>query len=654
MSRYTAAHANPHGPGDSRPTALQIVQDSNMEGKLVGKAAVVTGVSSGLGIETVRALAATGATLYLTARNLDKARAALGDIFQPETMELVQMDHTSLSSVRQAAATILAKTNQVNLLIGNAGVMSVPDLQLTEDGYEVQFATNHLAHFLLFQLLKPALLAGGSPAFQSRVVMVASSGHRVHGLNESDNYHFQKGGYEAYVAYGQSKTANIYMASEIERRYGSCGLHATSLHPGVIATSLGRHMTEEQIQGLLHDETVLKVLKSPAQGAATTLWAAVGSEWEGKGGKYLADCAEAVQAEEDGHVGRTCVSYTYSPEEEGRLWRDSLQMVVIILEELNIPYTIKSFKFDDVKKSPFIDVNPNGRVPDPNTNLTLWESGAIIQYLIDVYDTTHQLSFPTLREKHLLNQYLQFQMSGQGPYYGQCGWFTTLSPEKLPSAITRYQSEVNRVLSVLNTLLRNKTWLVGEKCTYADLAFLPWNNRLEMLIPREDGGEILEAYPWVAGWQRRMEEREAWKRAMVVRERLMDEQGLQVNGMPKGVSNIKEYEELIARLEGEGERVDEEEGVLGCVGLGGGVKEGKVVSGDEERIDEEQGVLGCKETEEDERWDEDEGVLGCVGIGNTGGNNIKDRVMVGKKEMEHERWDEEEGALGCATMGRGY
>ncbi|RAK97527.1 short-chain dehydrogenase/reductase [Aspergillus ibericus CBS 121593] len=613
MSRYTAAHANPHGPGDSRPTALQIVQDSNMEGKLVGKVAVVTGVSSGIGVETVRALAATGATLYLTARNLDKARAALSDIFQPGTMELVQMDQSSLASVRQAAAAILAKTKQVNLLIGNAGVMALPDLQLTEDGYEVQFTTNHLAHFLLFQLLKPALLAGSSPAFQSRVVMVASSGHRVHGINESDNYHFQKGGYNAHVAYGQSKTANIYMANEIERRYGSRGLHATSLHPGVIATSLGRHMTEEQIQGLLHDETVKKVLKSPAQGAATTMWAAVGREWEGKGGKYLADCAEAVHAEHDGHVGRTCVSYTYSPVEEGRLWRDSLEMVVVILEELKIPYTIKSFKFDDVKKAPFIDVNPNGRVPaiqDPNTNLTLWESGAIIQYLIDVYDTTHQLSFETLAEKHLLNQYLQFQMSGQGPYYGQCGWFNILSPERIPTATTRYQNEVHRVLSVLNTILTNKTWLVGEKCTYADLAFLPWNCQLDMLIPRDDGGEILEAYPWVKAWQTRMEDRESWRRAMVVRERLMDEQGLQVNGMPKGVRNIREYEELIARLQKENEEGQEGE----------------------------------------ERVDEDQGVLGCVGVGGLG-NKAKEEVVVGEKQAEDGRWDEEEGVPGCASIG---
>ncbi|GKZ25365.1 hypothetical protein AbraIFM66951_008142 [Aspergillus brasiliensis] len=328
MSPYTAVHANPQGPGDARPTALQIVQDSNMQNQLKGKVAVVTGVSSGLGVETVRALAATGATLYLTTRDLSKARTALGDIFQPGSMELVQMDQASLSSVRQAAELILTKTNnKVNILIGNAGIMAVPDLQLTEDGYEVQFATNHLAHFLLFNLLKPALLAGSSPSFQSRVVLVSSSGHRVHGINEADNYHFQKGGYEPLVAYGQSKTANIYTANEIERRYGGQGLHALSLHPGIIATGLGRFLSEEQIQALLSDETVARVAKSTEQGAATTLWAAVGREWEGKGGKYLADCAEAEDGEQDGHVGRTIVSYTYWPEGEERLWRDSLEMV---------------------------------------------------------------------------------------------------------------------------------------------------------------------------------------------------------------------------------------------------------------------------------------------------------------------------------------
>lgn len=197
MSRYSAAHANPQGPTDTRPTAMQIIQDEQMQGKLVGKAVVITGVSSGLGIETARALSATGATLYMTARGLDKAKTALGDIFDPSRMELVHMDQTSLQSLRTAAQSIISKTDKITILICNAGVLAVKNLQFTNQCYELQFATNHLAHCLLFELLKPALLAGSSSEFQSRVVIVSSSGHRmIRGLGPSDNYHYQKGEYD--------------------------------------------------------------------------------------------------------------------------------------------------------------------------------------------------------------------------------------------------------------------------------------------------------------------------------------------------------------------------------------------------------------------------------------------------------------------------
>ncbi|KAF7591667.1 hypothetical protein BBP40_001244 [Aspergillus hancockii] len=229
MSRYTEAHANPQDAGDARPTALHIVKDAEKEGKLAGKVAIITGVSSGIGIETARALAATGATLYLTARDLTKAKTDLGDIFQPDRMELVQMDQASPESVRNAAKTILSKTDKVTILVNNAGIMAVPERQLSKNGYELQFSTNHLAHFLLFNLLKPALLAGSTPAFQSRVVNASSDGHRRWATN--------------------SKTANVYMAIEIERQYGSQGLQAYSLHPGIIATGLGTYLNPEQIEG---------------------------------------------------------------------------------------------------------------------------------------------------------------------------------------------------------------------------------------------------------------------------------------------------------------------------------------------------------------------------------------------------------------------
>lgn len=328
MSRYAAAHIDPQGPGDARPTALQIVQDEGFKGKLTGKVAVVTGVSSGLGIETVRALAATGATLYLTARNLEKAEAALADIFDSSTMTLVQMDQASLESVRIAAQTILSQTSQISLLIANAGVMAIPDLKLTDKGHEMQFATNHLSHFLFFNLLKSALLAGSSSAFHSRVVMLSSAGHRVGGINSSDNYHYQNGGYNPWAAYAQSKTANVYMANEIERRYGLQGLHAYSLNPGIAATGIIGQLSSEEIMGMLQDEAMLKAQKNLDQGAATTIYAAISRDLEGRGGLYLNDCSEAEMGEQDGdRMSGKSAPHAFDPENEARLWKDSLELV---------------------------------------------------------------------------------------------------------------------------------------------------------------------------------------------------------------------------------------------------------------------------------------------------------------------------------------
>ncbi|GIK05223.1 hypothetical protein Aspvir_009327 [Aspergillus viridinutans] len=277
MSRYAEAHLNPAGPGDARPTALQIIKDEAVEGKLVGKVIVITGTSSGIGIETARALSLTGARLFLTARDLDKAKSALDGILERDRVELVEMDNTSLSSVRAAAKAILQKSNgQVNILVNNAGIMALPKLEYTKDGFEMQFGVNHLAHFLLFELLKPALLASASPEFSSRVVNVSSSAHHVASINESGNYNFEKTEYNDWVSYGQSKTANIYMANEIERRYSSRGLHATSVHPGMISTALMQHMDPAMVEALKKDEKLYNMMKSPEQGAATTVWAAIG------------------------------------------------------------------------------------------------------------------------------------------------------------------------------------------------------------------------------------------------------------------------------------------------------------------------------------------------------------------------------------------
>ncbi|KAL2844432.1 hypothetical protein BJX68DRAFT_269663 [Aspergillus pseudodeflectus] len=206
--------------------------------------------------------------------------------------------------------------------------------------------------------------------------------------------------------------------------------------------------------------------------------------------------------------------------------------------------------FDDVKKKPFIDINPNGRVPaivDPNTDLTLWESGAIIQYLIEQYDTERKLSYDSLHEKHLLNQWLHFQMSGQGPYYGQLAWFAVLHAEKVPSAITRYRNEALRILGVLNTVLEGRTWLVGDKCTFADLSFLPWNENLGILLD-SSLDEVFEPFGNVRSWHNKMRRRKSWVKCRELRTMLMAEQGLERTGMPKGINSMDEYQEYIAKM----------------------------------------------------------------------------------------------------------
>jgi glutathione S-transferase len=218
---------------------------------------------------------------------------------------------------------------------------------------------------------------------------------------------------------------------------------------------------------------------------------------------------------------------------------------------LSVPYTINSFRYEDVKKKPFTNINPNGRNPaieDPNTGLVLWESGAIILYLIDQYDTEKKLTYTDLIRRNHLNQYLMFQMSGQGPYFGQSGWFSVLHHEKLPSAIERYQNEVRRILGVLEGLLEGKEWLVGDKITYADLAFLPYNDRVEWFLGAA-AEKRFDGFPNVKAWHERMTSRPSWQKCMETRDILMDEQGLMPNGMPKNMSNIQEYQTVIGKKE---------------------------------------------------------------------------------------------------------
>ena len=295
------------------------------------KTIIITGCTAGLGIETARALHRTGAKLFLTVRDKGKGEAVIRDIAKTykgkHAIGLLFMDLSSLSSVRLAAADFLSRSEKLNILIENAGVMFPAEFK-TVDGFETHMGTNHFGHFLFFQLLKPTLLASSTPSFRSRVVTVSSSGHRISPIRFHD-MDFAKEGYQKWLAYGQSKTANIYLANSIERRYGAQGLHAHAVHPGAIfTTELTRKTTEEDVAQIGSLGDFAKVEKSVAQGAATQVWAAISSSLVGKGGVYLSDIGEARLAVEDEMVGGPGHAlHAYDEEAEEELWKISMEAV---------------------------------------------------------------------------------------------------------------------------------------------------------------------------------------------------------------------------------------------------------------------------------------------------------------------------------------
>ena len=236
-ARWAADHANPDGPGDARPTALSIIEDEHLINQWTEKVVFITGATGGIGLETARALHATGAHLFLPVRDVKKGEAVAQDIAATSAgkgkIDLLPLDLNSLKTVKECVADFLMRSKRLHVLVLNAAVMATPKGR-TEDGFETQWGVNHVAHFLLFQLLKPTLLASSTPQFNSRVVCLSSSAHGQSPVLFGD-FDLEKRGYDPWIAYGQTKTANIYLATEIERRYATRGLHANAVHPGTPA-----------------------------------------------------------------------------------------------------------------------------------------------------------------------------------------------------------------------------------------------------------------------------------------------------------------------------------------------------------------------------------------------------------------------------------
>lgn len=289
---------------------------------LGGLQAVVTGASSGLGVETARALASAGASVLMLARDPAKLEAAVARVRadQPAAhLDTALLDLADLDSVRAGAADILARYQSINLLVNNAGVMACPLLR-TAQGFEMQFGTNHLGHFLLTALLAPALVAG-APA---RVVNLSSAGHRFGAPNLADPNYEQRD-YNKWQAYGESKSANVLFSVGLDARGRSAGVRSFAVHPGVIMTELSRHMQQEDYDLLTAGGTREMRFKTVEQGAATSVWAAAAPSLEGRGGIYLEDCQVAEPAVPGGEGG--VESYAVDPEIADQLWELSEQLV---------------------------------------------------------------------------------------------------------------------------------------------------------------------------------------------------------------------------------------------------------------------------------------------------------------------------------------
>ncbi|MBI1186706.1 MAG: SDR family NAD(P)-dependent oxidoreductase [Alphaproteobacteria bacterium] len=285
---------------------------------LSGKRILVTGGSAGLGVETVRALKARGATVVAAVRDLSKARRALGDAGAGE-IDLVELDLASLASCRKAADALVANGAKFDVVIANAAVMACP-FGKTADGFEMQFGTNHLGHFVFVNRLAPAL---NTPA---RIVILSSSGHRFADV-DLDDPNFERTPYGEWAAYGRSKTANALFAVGLDKRLKGRGVRAAAVHPGGIMTELGRHLTPELIDQMTGGRGVSSFkFKTVPQGAATTVWAAIVAPGDDVGGRYCEDCG--VAARTDDPTTRTGVrAYALDPAHADALWAKSEELV---------------------------------------------------------------------------------------------------------------------------------------------------------------------------------------------------------------------------------------------------------------------------------------------------------------------------------------
>lgn len=284
---------------------------------LSGRTVVVTGGSAGLGVETVRVLAARGARVISIVRDQPKGEAALAEIrasVPAAAVELAIIDLADLESVRQGADAIAAAHPRIDILINNAGVMAAP-LSRTREGLELHLGTNFLGHYVLTARLMKNLMA----AAPARVINLTSSAHRLSAFRLHDPF-FEKEEYNKLAAYGQSKTANVLMTLELDRRYRERGVRATAVHPGLIDTELGRYFTEEEMVFLKGGIPEGMGMKTVSQGAATTVWAACIEDFYAIAAHFCEDCAVADEISHPDENGRGVLPHALDMEMAAKVW----------------------------------------------------------------------------------------------------------------------------------------------------------------------------------------------------------------------------------------------------------------------------------------------------------------------------------------------
>lgn len=295
-------------------TALEVLKGVDLS----GQTAVVTGGHSGLGLETTRALVASGARVIVAARNVDQAALALAGL---QNVEVASLDFADLASVRRFASDFLATSRHIDMLISSAGIMATPEMRVGPS-WEAHFAINHLGHFALTNLLWPALRGG------ARVVSVSSLGHHASAIRWDDPQFLH--GYDKWLAYAQSKTANALFAVHLDRLGRDSDVRAFSLHPGKIFTPLQRHLTQQEMidAGWMNaeGEGIDPTFKTPEQGAATQVWAATSSQLAGSGGVYCEDCDVAMLQRAELPSSSGVRFHAVDPEQAEKLWSLSTRL----------------------------------------------------------------------------------------------------------------------------------------------------------------------------------------------------------------------------------------------------------------------------------------------------------------------------------------